>query len=112
VGRVGQGRKGESRIKGPLQLEPVCRFIGTAFPSCASALRTCCLGGRPDLVHNGAQLVLGEQVGHLARGQDVVHVLQEGLKHDLRLVKEEHGGLVGTAGLLVQALEILAELRL
>lgn len=42
------------------------------------------------------------QIRQPTASQDVVDVLQEGLKHNLGLVKEEHSGLVGTARLAVQ----------
>jgi hypothetical protein len=40
------------------------------------------------------ELLRGEQVGHFARVQNAIHVLQEGLADDLGVVEHEHRGLV------------------
>ena len=54
-------------------------------------LRRCLL---LDGAENGHELVRRVQVRHLPRVEDAVHVLQEGLVEDLRVVEHEHRGLV------------------
>ena len=66
---------------------------------------------RAHVLAQTADLVLREQVRHLAAREHVVDVLQERLDDDLRLVEEEHGGLVGDAGLPEELFQVLPELR-
>ena len=70
------------------------------------------LGAGADVLAHATELILGEQVRHLARGEDVVDILEERLDDDLRLVEKEHRGLIRDARLLEQGLEVLPELGL
>ena len=61
-------------------------------------------------VVDAGQLVLGVEVGDLARVQDVVDVLEEALVLDLRVVEEERRRLVEHADLLEEPLHVVVPL--
>ena len=70
------------------------------------------LGAGADVLAHATELILGEQVRHLARGEDVVDILEERLNDNLCLVEKEHRGLIRDARLPEQGLEVLPELGL
>ena len=69
------------------------------------------LGPRADQLHDVHQLVLREEVRHLAGVEDVVEVLEEALVLDLRVVEQEHRLLVLPAALPQNRPEVLPPLR-
>ena len=60
--------------------------------------------------HDGAELFVVEQVGHLSGVEDAVDILQEGLLHELRIVDHEHCGLVEYPCFVHHALNVLPPL--
>ena len=76
-----------------------CRFCGTLHEKLELLRRRTRpvdprrLGAQDDRLDYLRDLVLGEQVRHLARVEDVVDVLQERLHLDLRVGEEEHRGV-------------------
>ena len=68
------------------------------------------LGPRPRVADDAVDLVVREEVGHLARVEDVVEVLEEGLVDELGVVDEEHRRLRRAApGRDQELLLVLAE---
>eukprot|EP00965_Chrysotila_dentata_P002107 69624-Pleurochrysis_carterae.AAC.1 len=65
---------------------------------------------RPHVTHDPFPLVVGKEVGHLARVEYVVDVLDKGLGDNLRVGEEEDDGRAVDARHVVELLEVLAEL--
>jgi len=77
------GRHAEDDVKvGPDSLEEESIEVVLSLPG------SCSLGRIPHFVKERSNLILGEKVGDLARSEDVVHVLKEGLMDNLRRSEE------------------------
>mmetsp|Transcript_3268 Transcript_3268/g.5386 ORF Transcript_3268/g.5386 Transcript_3268/m.5386 type:complete len:296 (+) Transcript_3268:3168-4055(+) len=70
----------------------------------------CPLGPRSDELHDGDELVLGKQIGHLASVQDVVDVLQKRLVFKLSVGKQKHRRRRCAPGLFQHAFQVLPPL--
>mmetsp|Transcript_24325 Transcript_24325/g.56058 ORF Transcript_24325/g.56058 Transcript_24325/m.56058 type:complete len:393 (+) Transcript_24325:3925-5103(+) len=68
-------------------------------------------GGLAEAIEDLGELVLTEEVGDLARTEHVVHVLEEALVLDLRVVEEEGRGLTVHTRLDVEPLHVVVELH-
>jgi hypothetical protein len=62
------------------------------------------------LINHWANFILAEQVGNLARGENVIDVLNKSLVLDLCLIKQESCGLVLAAAEFVELLQVLPKL--
>eukprot|EP00965_Chrysotila_dentata_P189855 6173554-Pleurochrysis_carterae.AAC.1 len=72
-------------------------------------------GGLAERAHCGddrVNVVVIEEVGHLARVEDVIEVLEEGLGHDLRVGEEEDDGLALLPRLEQHALQVVSPFNL